>query len=618
MSDNLANGNTFEHFIQQILNQNLSTDSKCDNPLYALINKTRYVLTKAQNTLDSKQKASLNTLEHEVNTPMKVAIIGQFSSGKSTFLNALLGREILPSGITPVTAKVCEIGYGEEIALEVVYKNGKEVGKSLEFLQNVDDIENDKIAYYRLFAPLPLLKTINFLDTPGFNSQRESDTATTNSILQSVDGIIWLTLIDNVGKNSEKEILQKYIKNYANKSLCVLNQKDRCKDSNEVETSLNYAKVAFSGFFEKIVAISAMQALKGRGSESYKDSNIESVINFLQDSIALRAKKAKEYRIKRDLRRLLTLEVRRIFKQNMCHKDLAKIIQKYTEKVRFNILQFSDNLGSFEARFKGIFAQIDSNFNALAVLIFDSFELRDIEIVRESKNMLGLKKESVQVKKANFLPKERLINELTSLDFELFREIKKIGFKLFKIGEDFRALSDEMKAELESEIANFIESSLAYLDSNIHSFFNIETIKSEILSDIFAVQDSCINDLNNELNYLQKVLSNDYKVAILLTLERLNYEVYNALEKHKKEPDTLPLYNPTLENTRNLINEGLHFSIFEDKLSLNFPIYKKTIWNLTHSLSEITITKIAKINEIIESNDKKIKNLSDFNEELRS
>ncbi|MWV62920.1 GTP-binding protein [Helicobacter saguini] len=634
MSENLLNGNVFESFIQEVLSQILNANS--DNPLYTLINKTRYALSQSE-PLDSKQKATLESLQEQVNTPMKVAIIGQFSSGKSTFLNALLGSEILPSGITPVTAKVCEISYGDENALQVVYKNGKEVGKSLEFLQNVDDIENEKIAYYRLFAPLPLLKSINFLDTPGFNSQRESDTATTNSILQSVDGIIWLTLIDNVGKNSEKEILQKYIKNYANKSLCVLNQKDRCKDSNEVETSLNYAKVAFDGFFEKIVAISAKQALDSKKMESraashveqgetsslkadskelYKDSNIESIINFLQDSIAPQAQIAKEYRIKRALKALLIAEKKRIHKQNMCHKDLIKILSKYTEKLRFNILQFSDKNGSFETRFKGEFSAIDSNFNALAVLIFDSFELRDVEILRQSKNMLGLKKENVQVKKVNFLPKERLLNSLVSEDFELFREAKKLGFQLLKIGQDFESLSKENERDLESEIANFVESSLHYLDSNINSFFNTKIIKSEILDDIFAVQDSCINELNNELSYLQKGLSDNYKVAILLTLERLNYEVYNALEKHKKDPDNLPLYNPTLENTRNLINEGLHFATYQDKLSLNFPLYKKTLWNLTHSLSEICHIKIAKIEQFIESNNAKIARLKECEKSL--
>ena len=167
---------------------------------------------------------------------MKVAVIGQFSSGKSTFLNALLGVAILPSGITPVTAKVCELAFGDELALEVHYKNGLVLHRPVGYLAEVDSMENEKIAHYRLLAPLPLLKEVSFIDTPGFNSQNESDTDTTNNLLAKVDGIIWLSLIDNVGKSSEKEVLQKHLQRYANKSLCVLNQKDRLKNDEEIAT----------------------------------------------------------------------------------------------------------------------------------------------------------------------------------------------------------------------------------------------------------------------------------------------------------------------------------------------------------------------------------------------
>ena len=51
--------------------------------------------------------------------PMEVAIVGQFSSGKSTFLNALLSKDILPTGITPVTSKVNFINYAKEYKLKV-------------------------------------------------------------------------------------------------------------------------------------------------------------------------------------------------------------------------------------------------------------------------------------------------------------------------------------------------------------------------------------------------------------------------------------------------------------------------------------------------------------------
>ena len=60
------------------------------------------------------------SLQNKTKEPMQIAIIGQFSSGKSTFLNALLGQDILPTGITPTTSKVCKICYGQDFILEAL------------------------------------------------------------------------------------------------------------------------------------------------------------------------------------------------------------------------------------------------------------------------------------------------------------------------------------------------------------------------------------------------------------------------------------------------------------------------------------------------------------------
>ena len=68
----------------------------------------------------------LNKQIRRLEYPIEIAIVGQFSSGKSTFLNALLSKDILPTGITPVTSKVTYINYGERYEMKVTYLSGKE------------------------------------------------------------------------------------------------------------------------------------------------------------------------------------------------------------------------------------------------------------------------------------------------------------------------------------------------------------------------------------------------------------------------------------------------------------------------------------------------------------
>ena len=122
----------------------------------------------------SQLKETLNKLIRRARYPMEVAITGQFSAGKSTFLNALLSRNILPTGITPVTSKVNFINYGDEYKLKITYYSGAQEFAPIEAIADFTDQRQDEmkdIKYLTLYAPMDILKDISFVDTPGLNSQ---------------------------------------------------------------------------------------------------------------------------------------------------------------------------------------------------------------------------------------------------------------------------------------------------------------------------------------------------------------------------------------------------------------------------------------------------------------
>ena len=127
----------------------------------------------------------LNKQIRRARYPMEVAITGQFSSGKSTFLNALLSKNILPTGITPVTSKVNFINYGEEYKLKITYYSGAQEYAPIESISDFTDQrehEMKDIKYLTLYAPMDILKEISFVDTPGLNSQSQSDTDITKKV----------------------------------------------------------------------------------------------------------------------------------------------------------------------------------------------------------------------------------------------------------------------------------------------------------------------------------------------------------------------------------------------------------------------------------------------------
>src|SRR5271170_3523951 len=55
---------------------------------------------------------------------LHLAVLGQMKRGKSSFINALLGAEILPTGVLPVTAVITEIKYGVAPEAVILYSTG--------------------------------------------------------------------------------------------------------------------------------------------------------------------------------------------------------------------------------------------------------------------------------------------------------------------------------------------------------------------------------------------------------------------------------------------------------------------------------------------------------------
>ena len=421
------------------------------NPLAKSIIATRTLLSQ-HFVLDSTDSALFQKLLAQLDAPLKIAVIGQFSSGKSTFLNALLEQEILPSGIIPLTSKVCEISYGENLHLEIFYKDGTHTFAPLEFLEQVQPTINTQISHYKLYAPVPLLQEVTFLDTPGFNSQNQEDTDITNTILQEVDGIIWVSLIDNVGKNSEREILNTHIRHYRAKSLCVLNQKDRLKNATELHTSLRYAQEAFSGIFENIIAISAKNALKAKSQKQsqitndeketlYIESGFNEVLEFIHTHLMPQKTQNKVHKTLYVLRGLVLKYYRRLHIPQIHLNNLATSLESY------GALEMNQELIKQSQQ---LFGALDSRLLTLTQQLFGALERTKLSFSKARKNAIGLKTTQEYEKDVYILPLDSVLNTLqrqdnplTSQWHTLFGAIKHFGMEFLDTLPSFTTILQE-------------------------------------------------------------------------------------------------------------------------------------------------------------------------------
>lgn len=127
----------------------------------------------------------------------RVAVIGEFKRGKSSLVNALLGTDVLPTDILPMTAVITRVTYGESKKISVRYKDGHTEERTVEQLidfatkydeakaQTAKSIQEIQVSYPSVFCK----NHIEIIDTPGMNDD-EAMTAVTLSVLGEIDAAV--------------------------------------------------------------------------------------------------------------------------------------------------------------------------------------------------------------------------------------------------------------------------------------------------------------------------------------------------------------------------------------------------------------------------------------------
>jgi len=125
-----------------------------------------------------------------------VAVLGQFKAGKSSFLNSLFGKEVVPVHVLPATSVVTRIGFGQQEHAVVRHLSGKseEIAtvRLPEFVTEKENPENRKqVSIVDVELPgLESYRGIRFVDTPGLGSIFSHNTQTSMDWLPRVGGAL--------------------------------------------------------------------------------------------------------------------------------------------------------------------------------------------------------------------------------------------------------------------------------------------------------------------------------------------------------------------------------------------------------------------------------------------
>ncbi len=151
--------------------------------------------------LSEKDKMELDSvierIEKHSSENLKVVVAGDFKRGKSTFINSLLGENVLPTNITPETVTINHIIYREENGIEAVLKNGMRLKLSddeitRERIEQIMEQVPAPIERLEIYRNLPILKELTFVDTPGLGETETGFSETVAEMILCADVVIYL------------------------------------------------------------------------------------------------------------------------------------------------------------------------------------------------------------------------------------------------------------------------------------------------------------------------------------------------------------------------------------------------------------------------------------------
>ncbi|HUH05062.1 MAG TPA: dynamin family protein [Kofleriaceae bacterium] len=149
------------------------------------------------------------------NERFHLVILGEFNHGKSTFVNALLGADVLPTGITPTTAALNHVIYSDQPRARAITKAGEIIDLAPTALAEwvtVGGGRADDVTYVEVGYPAELLReNITLVDTPGVNDLNEQRADITYGYVPRADAVVFLLDAGQALKDSEREFLASHV-----------------------------------------------------------------------------------------------------------------------------------------------------------------------------------------------------------------------------------------------------------------------------------------------------------------------------------------------------------------------------------------------------------------------
>ena len=202
----------------------------------------------AETDSDPADRKALADSVEQLDELFLLVVAGEFNSGKSAFINALLGESLQEEGVTPTTDQIYWLKYGE----------------------GGEKVPGEKGVWIRR-APMELLRKISIVDTPGTNAIMREHEALTAEFVPRSDLVLFITSADRPFTESERSFLTQ-IKDWGKKIVLVVNKIDILDNDQDVKQVVDFVSSAaqqLTGNVPVVFAVSAREAQQTAGAGGF-------------------------------------------------------------------------------------------------------------------------------------------------------------------------------------------------------------------------------------------------------------------------------------------------------------------------------------------------------------
>lgn len=263
----------------------------------------------------SKIENQVDILLSNLEKELAIVLMGEVKSGKSTMINALAGGKVSPTNTLECTSAILEISYSPTERAEIVFHDGSSTVASVgSVFDTLEDRRGDEEFFRQCEAvkvgyPLPHLKNLRLVDTPGLATITESNEKTTTDYIQSADVVLWVLNANTLGDTEVTTRLSEVAK--AGKPIVlVVNRIDQV--DSQPERLVDYVRSELGIYAQEVFPLSAEQAFNGVTEDDpnlMKSSGFQDLVDYLEQKIDVRADDAKDESIRSSVEALLRYDL---------------------------------------------------------------------------------------------------------------------------------------------------------------------------------------------------------------------------------------------------------------------------------------------------------------------